>query len=196
MRAFPLEPQLICRCVIKLLGLSWILSCRDMHACKSFVRVSGRRTSSPWQVSHLAITINLSVFFFIKTSWPAYKDAKARRGGARTVIEKNKEIKKDKELHYRQSEGQSERGVGGVDGGVLIGFQQACADTDILKGYSIWFVISYSESSLSLSLCLEEQFGYCCPQSLINDWIMPLDCESSRLCCLPNDKQQTTPGHQ
>lgn len=43
----------------------------------------------------------------------------------------------------------------------------------------------------SLSVCLGEQFGYCCPQTLIDGWIMPSDCESSRLCCLPNDKQQT-----
>lgn len=53
-----------------------------------------------------------------------------------------------------------------------------------VTAFDLWY-------STQKALCLEEQLGYCCPPSLIDGWIMQSDCESSRLCCLPNDKQQT-----
>lgn len=82
---------------------------------------------------------------------------------------------------------QMKRQLGRAEWESLIGFQRACADSDVLKGYSIWFVIFHGAPFLSS----EERRGYRCPQSLIDGRIMPSDCESRPPPPPPNDKQQT-----
>lgn len=132
-----------------------------------------------------------------KDNWPRGTKRRNFSRGRGEVGMCDWEQTRDRRREIKTSEEAEQTGGEGKKKKSLIGFQWACADSDVLKGYSIWFVIFYSESSPSLCvsggavwLLLSTKFDRWLNYA-IGLWIQPT------LLPLPAQWQTTnTPGHQ